>query len=288
MTGHRREAAGSLLAAPTPSGGGEITDFLYGRSAFFAGTANVILQLGWPAVGHGVVHGAVASGSVMKRPRKRLRTTLTHLVVAMMATDEERDAWRDAVNGQHRQVRSGPGAPVKYNAFDRELQLWVAACIYYGTVDVYERFHGPMEDVAADWLYQESARFGTTLQMSPDQWPPNREAFDVYWREGLAKIEFDETVKAYLVGLLELTQVSPRIRRRYGDFHRWINTGFLPDEVKDKLGLSWSAEDERKHAAMCRRSGRRADRLPAPVRLFPLNFYLLDFRLRRMARRPLV
>ena len=71
----------------------------------------------------------------------------------MLGSDMERVRYRQAVNGSHRLVRSGADSPVRYNAFDRDLQLWVAACLYYGAVDVVEKMRGPMTDAQADAFY---------------------------------------------------------------------------------------------------------------------------------------
>lgn len=273
-----------MTARPEP----DIRDFIDGQSVFYAGTANSIMQLGWPAVGYGVYESKVDSGSVMKVPRKRLRTTVTYLSVALMGSDEERAAYRTAVNGQHRQVQSGPDSPVKYNAFDRDLQLWVAVCLYYGARDFYERLHCPLDDDTADWLYRQCSRLGTTLQVREEQWPEDRASFDVLWKEGLAQVQYDPTIKAYLHGLLDLAQLPPRQRKRLAPFHRWVNTGFLPPEFRDALDLEWSAADEAKHAAMMRRTGMKNRRRPRFVRNFPYNFFLLDFRVRRALRRRLV
>jgi uncharacterized protein (DUF2236 family) len=266
----------------------DIRDFMDGQSVFYAGTANSIMQLGWPGVGYGVYESKVDDGSVMKVPRKRLRTTVTYLSVALMGSEAERADYRSAVNGQHRQVQSGPDSPVKYNAFDRDLQLWVAACLYYGAEDFYERLHGTLDDDLKDWLYHRCARLGTTLQVHANQWPTDRAAFEVLWKEGLTKVHYDETIKAYLNGLLDLAQLPERQRRRLAPFHRWVNTGFLPPDFREAMGLEWSAEDEERHARKMRRTGRKNQRRPRFVRNFPYNYFLLDFRVRRALRRKLV
>src|SRR3954447_17313379 len=97
------------------------------------GNANVIMQLALRPVGRGVAESPVESGRVDKHPIKRLRTTMSFLVIATLGTDEERRGLRAEINRQHRQVRSGPDSEVAYNAFDPELQLWVAACLWKGT-----------------------------------------------------------------------------------------------------------------------------------------------------------
>ena len=115
-----------------------------GVAVFLAGPSNVVLQLAWPEVGYGVVESKVDSGKVTKHPFKRFRTTIGYLGIALLGSHEQRAAFRKAIDGQHRQVRSTPESPVKYNAFNRDLQLWVASCIYYGTIDIFTRMHGPL------------------------------------------------------------------------------------------------------------------------------------------------
>src|SRR3989442_6086019 len=89
----------------------DIERHLDGVAAFVGGTANVIMQLSTLPVGYGVLESTVDSGKVMLHPIKRLRTTLTYLAVAMLGTDDERDAYRDAVNLSHRSVRSTSASP---------------------------------------------------------------------------------------------------------------------------------------------------------------------------------
>ena len=47
--------------------------------SFAAGAANVVMQLSWPEVGHGVAESTVISGSTMHHPWKRARTTFSYI-----------------------------------------------------------------------------------------------------------------------------------------------------------------------------------------------------------------
>jgi len=107
------------------------------------GNANVVMQLAHLPVGRGVAESPVESGRVDKHPVKRTRTTMSFLAIATLGTEEERRGLRHEINKQHRQVRSKPDAEVAYNAFDPELQLWVAACIYVGFAYWLELARGP-------------------------------------------------------------------------------------------------------------------------------------------------
>ena len=259
----------------------DLRDFVDGQAPFFAGTANVIMQLGWPAVGYGVYESKVDDGNVMLVPLKRARTTVTYLSVALLGTPAERAAYRQAVNGQHTQVHSDEHSPVEYNAFDPDLQLWVAACLAYGARDFHERFHGRPDRPTAEWLHQQMGRLATTLQVPEDRWPATLEEFDEYWAEGLQKVSYDDRLRAYLNDLLDLRQLPEVTRRPIAAFHRWVNTGFLPPEFREQMGLSWSTGDQLRFESRMAQVGRLNRRMPRSLRMFPFNFFLWDMRLRR-------
>lgn len=259
-----------------------------GGAALLGGTANVIMQLSHLPVGHGVVESVVDSGNVMLHPLKRLRTTLTYIAIAMFGTDQERARYRAAVNTQHRHVHSGPSSTVEYNAFDPRLQQWVAACLYYGAVDLVERMHGPTDPQEADALHHLGARFGTTLQMPPEMWPRDRSAFQEFWERNLQHTHIDATTRAYFHDLLDLKMVPRPAQRVFAPFHRWVSTGLLPPQLREQVGLSWSRHDERRLNRFLRVVGAINERLPGAVRRFPLNAYLWDARRRIRTGRPLV
>jgi uncharacterized protein (DUF2236 family) len=265
-----------------------VDEYIDGVGSLLAGTANVIMQLALPPVGYGVLESKVESGQVTKHPLKRLRTTFTYLAVTMLGDDEDRDAYRAAVNTAHAQVRSGAASPVRYNAFDPQLQLWVAACLYWGTVDLYTRLHGPVEDEArADAFYEFGARFGSGLQVRPDMWPADRAAFAAYWADGLARISIDEPVREYLT-LLMTRRYLPWPLRATGRFDQWVTTGFLPEPFRDQMHVSWDERDERRFARLLRTIGTVSGRMPGSARRFPFNYFLWDMRRRVRRGRPLV
>lgn len=271
---------------PVPAGF-DITPHLSGLGAYLAGQANVILQLSWPGVGYGVMNSRVHDGSAMKHPIKRARTTFTYLAVAMLGTEDERTAYRRAVNGQHAQVVSAPEEPVQYRAMDPRLQTWVAACLYYGTVDIVEALHGPLPEAEADALYAYCARFGTTLQMPAEAWPTDRAAFARYWEEGLAEVSIDEPVRAMLMDLTMLRNL-PRALRGTARFHLFMTTGFLPPVFRERMRLDWTPADQRRFERTLRRLGAVERRLPTRLRLFPFNALLWDLRRRLRRGLPLV
>ncbi|VEG51264.1 FadD27 [Mycolicibacterium aurum] len=257
-----------------------------------AGPANVIMQLARPGVGYGVLESRVESGRVDRHPIKRARTTFTYLAVSTNGSDAQKAAFRRAVNGAHAQVFSTDESPVEYHAFDRDLQLWVGACLYKGVVDVHRLFVGEMDDETADRLYLQGRALATMLQVPETMWPADRAAFDRYWQAALDDVHIDDTVRDYLYPIaasrLRGVTLPAPLQRRSEELALLITTGFLPQRFRDEMRLPWDA-----------RRQRRFDRLmavlrtvntvsPTVVRQFPFNVLLKDVDRRMRAGRPLV
>ena len=260
--------------------------------ALLAGPANVIMQLARPGVGYGVLESRVESGRVDRHPIKRARTTFTYLAVATRGTEEQRSAYRRAVNRAHAQVFSTDESPVRYNAFDRDLQLWVAACLYKGGVDVYRTFVGEMDAETADRHYRDGMALGTTLQVPPEMWPADRAAFDDYWQRSLEKVHIDDTVREYLYPIAVSRMKGVRFPAPLQNFSEslalLITTGFLPQRFRDEMRLDWNPVKQREFDRLMR-AIRLANNLAPPfVRAFPFNVLLHDLNWRIRTGRPLV
>lgn len=213
--------------------------------AFAAGAANVIMQLSWPEVGHGVVESPVESGNLLKHPWKRARTTFQYLAVATFGNAEDRAAFRAAVDGAHRQVKSAPDSPVRYNAFDRDLQMWVEACLFVGLEDTYQLLRGEMTAEQAEQFYRSAWPLGTTLQVAEDQWPPTRAEFDTYWNTACRRVAIDDTVRRYLLDLIALRMINPLLALPFRPLLKFLTVGFLAPVFRDALGVRWGKGRQR-------------------------------------------
>jgi uncharacterized protein (DUF2236 family) len=242
--------------------------------------ANVIMQLSLPGVGYGVLESPVDSGNVYKHPFKRARTTGTYLAVATVGTESDRALIRGAVDVVHRQVRSRSSSPVSYNAFDPKLQLWVAACLYRYFVDQHEFLHGQLDDASADAVYRDAQRLGTTLQVPESMWPPDRVAFDEYWKRSLDQLRIDPSVREHLRGVASVVFLPWPLRTLAGPFNLFATTGFLSPGFRAMMLLDWSDGQQRRFEWLLS-ALRLADRLiPHRAWIFGYQIYLWDMRFR--------
>ncbi|QRY85312.1 DUF2236 domain-containing protein [Tsukamurella tyrosinosolvens] len=253
-----------------------------------AGAANVVMQLVNKPVAYGVMESPVDSGSLYKHPVKRTRTTISYLAVAVLGTPEDKARYREAVNTAHRQVRSTASSPVKYNAMDRGLQLWVAMCLYIGYEDTHQLLRGRMNREQRALFYRDAAPLGTTLQVPADLWPATPEEFDAKWVELCAtRINPDETARTYLRQLVDFTFVG-NLPEPIKAFNRFQNAGFLAPKFREAMEIEWTARDQRRFDAFWRLVAFSNRFTPLALRRLPYHLLLADLRLRAKFGRRLV
>lgn len=253
-----------------------------------ASAANVVMQLSMRGVGHGVVESRVESGALMEHPWKRLRTTAQYMAVALLGTDAERAAYRDAVDVAHRQVRSTVNSPVKYNAFDRDLQLWVASCLFVFYEDTYQLLRGKMTAEQAENFYQHARPLGTTLQVTDDQWPATRVEFDTYWNATCQTLELDDVVRDYLMRLINLKMINPIFRMIFAPLLRFLTIGFLAPRFRELLGVEWSATEQRQFENLFLFVSFVNRFIPRFIRTFNYSVLMSDVRYRIRRRKALI
>ncbi|MEE3849087.1 oxygenase MpaB family protein [Gordonia sp. LSe1-13] len=256
--------------------------------AFAGAASNVVMQLGWPEVAYGVMESKVESGALMSHPWKRARTTAQYLAIAILGDDAEKAAFRDAVNAAHRHVKSDEQSPVKYNAFNPELQMWVAACLFVGIEDTHQLLHGVMSPTDADEFYQSAKTLGTTLQVPEDMWPATRAEFDRFWNIACQRVVIDDRTSDFLNDLVDLRMINPLIRLPFHNLLRFLTIGTLPPLFRDQLGLEWTRKDQRRFERLFRLVSGVNKGLPKSIRFGSSRMLVRDLRYRMKHDRAIV
>ena len=215
--------------------------------SFAAAAANVVMQLASPGVGYGVVESKVDSGSILKHPWKRLRTTSQYLAVAVFGSEADRAAFREAVDGAHRQVISTPESPVKYNAFDRELQMWVAACLFVGLEDTYKLLarrddtpNRPSSSTAPRGRWEPPCRSPRTSGPPPE---PSSTPTGMTHADGWSSTLQSAST---CLDLINLRMINPVLGLPFRPLLKFLTIGFLAPVFRDALGVRWSRGKQRR------------------------------------------
>ena len=165
---------------------------LLNPAAVLLPAANVIMQLSLPGVGYGVLESPVDSGNVYKHPFKRARTTGTYLAVATIGTDvrpraDPRSRRHRAPSGAIDVVESGVLQRVRSGAAAVGGRLPVPLLRRPARVPVRPARRGESPTRST----RTPGELGTTLQVREAMWPPDRVAFDDYWKRSLEDLRID-------------------------------------------------------------------------------------------------
>jgi len=250
------------------------------------GGAAILLQLADRRVGHGVArHSDFAS-----RPLDRLHGTMTYLYAIVHGSPAEAAYVRRLVDRAHGPVHSDrhapapdpgdPDADVRYDAFDPDAQLWVAATLYDSAVRVWERVFGPLPAERAERIYREYAIVGTALQVPPGAWPEDRAAFRLWWDARLAALDVDDEARDVATRLLH-PATGPLWLRLVMPTARLVTAGLLPPPVREAFRLPWSPRRARRYEAVMDVAAVVVPRLPRRLRHVLRDRYLAGLR-RRM------
>jgi uncharacterized protein (DUF2236 family) len=247
-----------------------------------AGGRAILLQLANPAVGHGVArHSDFAA-----RPLSRLHGTLSYVYAVTCGTAIDRAAAVRRVSLAHRPVHSPPrarsatvdeqdgsAAAPSYNAFDPQLQLWVAATLYESATRMHDIVFGPLNDADAESVYRDYGVLGSALQVPPGLWPASRAAFAGYWQRESATLTTDETTRRVADQLLHPRTGPVRLRLAM-PLARLVTTGLLQPSERALFALPWSPGRQRRFDAVLATVRLIYPRLPARLRQAPMRHYL--------------
>ena len=238
----------------------------------------LLLQVAHPAVGRGVVEHS----DFAERAMDRLHATMTFMYAATFATPEEFAVVRRRVNRAHAPVRAEATevAPA-YNAFDPQLQLWVAATLYQTMTQLHERVFGMLTEDERESVYREYTRLGANLQVPPSSWPPTRAAFDGYWQTMVDRLAVGDGTRELAQQILYPRNIPLWMRLLLPDV-RLVTAGLLPPEVREQYRLTWDADRERRYERWMRRLARWYPRVPRFLRTAPRDSYLR--RVRRLVK----
>lgn len=230
------------------------------------------VTVAWQMARSGVGRGVARHSHTLRDPLGRLRATMAYVYAVTLGTAEDRAAIARHVNRAHGPVR-GEG----YNAFDPDLQLWVAATLYRGALDVHALFAGPVPAASREAIYSQARAFGNTLQVDDAQWPADAQAFDVWWARQEAGLQVDDEVRAYMQAVLRGGR-APWYLRPALPLQAFATRGLMTPGLRTLFDLPWTARDQRNWEHFVRWAPRLYWVMPSALRHWPAKYFLARWR----------
>ncbi|KAJ5279532.1 hypothetical protein N7478_004904 [Penicillium angulare] len=237
------------------------------------GKAAVLLQISAKGIGKGVSDHS----SFTKRPIERARRSLVYIYGMSFGTESERQRITDATHRAHMRVKG-----TDYDADDIQLQLWVAATIYWSMVLGYEEIYGAMEDEFADQVYKEFSVMATGLRVEAGLWPADRESFAIYWEKMIAELEVTDEARAVARDVMYSGVNMPWgfwiLAKLLGPMQRIATVEYLPERIRDQLGFPSTVYTRTMYWVKVGVDRVVYPLLPEGVRHFSKIYHMADFR----------
>ncbi|WP_424187210.1 oxygenase MpaB family protein [Actinokineospora sp. G85] len=164
------------------------------------------------------------------------------------------------VRDYHRDIRGVDSRGRRYHALDPDVFYWAHATFFVGTLLTAQHFCGGISEAEKRQLFDEHrdwyARYGVSMRPVPETW----EDFQRYWDHMCREVLEDNKATREVLDLTTLPQPPQArwlpdwawrpLRAGIAKGFVWLTVGMYEQPVRDLLGYTWSARDERVHRAI--------------------------------------
>jgi uncharacterized protein (DUF2236 family) len=254
------------------------------RSLLGSGRA-LLLQVAHPTVGAGVAQYS----NYRAEPWQRLRRTVDSLMLQTYGGHRS-VAEAQRLRELHKGFTGVDHHGQRYSALNPDAYWWVHATLFESTVDVHANFGTPLPLSEQRCYYAEWRSLGELLGIKPHRMSRSLEGFREYFADMVANhLEDNGSVQDVLAALVDRHPVEPpwwflpsAAWRAAGPIgSRTIMTatiGTLPAEFRARLGLQWTAQDERRLVFL-----RKAVRVGMPIVPRKLRYHPMALAARQAA-----
>jgi len=247
------------------------------RNLLVAGSA-LVIQTMHPAVG-----AAVAEHSTYRDdPWGRLSRTLTSVQTWVYGGADGPEEGR-RLRETHKEISGVDERGRSYHALNGEAWAWVHLSLFERFITLNRYFGTPFTPDQERRFYAESRRLGAILRVPEREMPADVEEFRGYFTAMLAdRLEPHPTALDVLDALrgapappglpAPLRGLWTPVGRASGRLSFFVTVGTLPPAAREKLGLTWSASEERRLRRLGRAVAGLTPRLPERLRYLPIAY----------------
>ena len=256
------------------------------RTLFFAFTMAGLQNL-WPQLAQGVSdHSTIFSPQGFLQ---RVQRSHGEIGNALYASADDALPRGVRIRNYHKAVKGDMPEGGSYRALDPETFYWAHATFVMWMYRMVELLYAkPMSAPEKEQLFAESRAWFSTYAVDDSAQPATYAEFVDYWDRAVQDELVDSKIGQYSFGFATgkffapplPPLVGPLLWRRVTRFVRLTNLGALDPVLRERLGLEWTAADERSFQRFC-----RLMRAVAPVyERLPLVFRYQGFALRAFRR----
>jgi uncharacterized protein (DUF2236 family) len=159
------------------------------------------------------------------------------------------------VRGYHADISGTDRNGDRYHALDPDTFFWAHSTFYMAAVLATDVFMGGLDEAGRARMYDEYVELYRQYGMSMRPVPATYTDFLGYWEHMCSEVLEDNKATQDVLDLRDLAKppalpwlpdaVWRLVRGQVARNYRWITVGLYPQAVRERLGFTWSARDER-------------------------------------------
>lgn len=210
----------------------------------------LVLQVAHPVVGAGVREHS----NYQREPWQRLIRTAVSLTKVCYDDRDAAVAEAGRLRELHRTIKGVDDRGRRYHALHPDAYTWVHATLVRGAVDAQRLFGAGIPADELGEFYADLREVGLLLGLRDHQLPSDLAAFDAYYDAVVReRLEDNQAVRDVLVSIRHPARPEPvpaivwaPVASFVGDRAYLVTVGMLPDVLRDRLGLVWTAAQEQR------------------------------------------
>lgn len=242
-----------------------------------AGNSVFILQVMHPAIGTVVDRLSSFRTDPLGRAARSFASVQTWVYGGRTAIEEGK-----RLREMHKPLSAVDDEGRRHHALSAEPWAWVHLTGFYAAVTAARYFApAPLTEEEERQIFDEFLQLGRILQVPERMLPASIPDYWDYFDDMVANTLVPHKVAHEVLG--QMGQVPPNVPKPLrpavaplsmagGRLGRLITIGTLPAEAREKLGLTWSAADERRLRLAGQVIGRSTPLLPERVRYMPIAY----------------
>jgi uncharacterized protein (DUF2236 family) len=219
------------------------------RDALLAGQV-LVLQVAHPVVAAGVRDHS----DYTEDPWTRLMRTVASLSIYIYGGAEGARFEAARLRKLHQTFTGVDLGGHRYSALNPTAYAWVHATLVKAPIDAQRFFGRPLTKPELDEYYAQMCDVGRLLGVREQDLPPDWAAFERYYDETVAEFTGNATIDTLFETIRTARKPIERLpeswwqplRRRQATAQLFLIRATLPPDLRARLGLQWTARDQRR------------------------------------------